>query len=626
MNDRRTNRMNWNDRLIQLQKHWEKQPRLAWVLSALWLGLIVGIAFWLHLGSTGLLDETEPLFAEAARQMTVTGDWVTPYFNESTRFDKPPLIYWLMAFAYQTVGVNTWAARFPSALAATALTILGFFTLRYFGFSRPGKGSANHLAETKQPSSLWISAWIGSALIALNLQTIAWGRIGVSDMLLSGCMGCALLAFFWGYAQPNRPKAQSRWYFAFYCLSGLAVLAKGPVGIVLPGLIVIAFLLFMGNLRPVLREMRLLWGSLVFLAISVPWYVLVIWANGERYIESFFGYHNVERFTRVVNNHWAPIWFYFAVVPLAFVPWSIYLPVAIARLRFWQVQRWRQQPRSTHLGIFAAVWFALIFGFFTIAATKLPSYTIPLLPAAAILVGLFWSDQMTRHFDNDQPKSVQSNNSQADSRVDSRVVWFTHLANIAFALVLAVVVFYSPNWMTNEPEMPQLAELVRQSKMTLLGSIIWMIVAGVELLLLLKRQSRWIWSAQLIGFVAFLLVTLLPMMTLIDAQRQLPLRQLAATLVQVKQPEEPILAIGYRKPSLVFYTQQSIDYIAAPGDVEKQMKKYSRRLSRPRSGVHSLLIIGRPTKFREGGITPDEYETIADAGVYRLARINFSPN
>lgn len=584
--------MNWKLNLL-----FEKHPHRIWLLSIFWLVLVIGIAVWLKLGSTGLLDETEPLFAEAARQMLVRGDWITPYFNEATRFDKPPLVYWLMALAYQTIGVNEWAVRFPSALAATGLTVFGFLTLRRFGVSRPG--------EAAVPPH-WFAAWIGSAILILNLQTIAWGRIGVSDMLLSGCMGSALLAFFWGYAQPQHPQIQARWYLAFYGLCALAVLAKGPVGVVLPGLIVAAFLLYLGKLRTSLQGLQLGRGVLLFLAITVPWYVLVIWANGEDYIESFFGYHNVERFTRVVNNHWAPVWFYFVIVPLTFLPWSAYLPVAMARLRCWQVQRWRQQDPAAQLGLFALIWFGVIFGFFTIAATKLPSYTIPLLPAAAILVGLFWTEQIER------PS-------------ESRVVQWSHWVNIGIALLLAVALWLSPNWLGNEPEMPQLAETVRQSGIAVWGAVIWLIVAAVELILLLRRQSQWIWTAQLLGFVAFLLITLLPAMLIIDTQRQLPLRQLASTIVEVQKPDEPVLMIGYRKPSLVFYTERPITYIPAPGDVPKQLQRLIRRLSRPRSKLRSLLVIGRPTKLREAGIQPDQYEIIAEAGVHRLARITVPP-
>ncbi len=598
------------ERLIQslqqsLPQFWAGSGIWGILWATLWLALVTGAAVWLQLGSTGLLDETEPLFAEAARQMQLTGDWVTPYFNGATRFDKPPLIYWLMAICYQLLGVNEWAVRLPSALSATLLTLFGFWTLRRFGLPRPD--AASNTSPDAANQSRRRSAWIGAALMVLNLQTMAWGRIGVSDMLLSGCMGGALLAFFWGYALPNRAQA-GRWYGAMYGLSGLAVLAKGPIGALLPGLIILAFLLYTNSLS-LLREMKLLRGGLLFGLITLPWYILVIRANGEAYIESFFGYHNLERFTRVVNSHWAPFWFYLAVVPIAFLPWSVYLPVAIARLRFWRIRDWRAQPRSTHLGLFALIWFAVVFGFFTMAATKLPSYMLPLLPAAAILVGLFWSDQYAGF---------------AANLPASRAIRISHWVNIGLALLLAGAVWLSPNWMGNEPEMPQLAEQVQQSGLVLWGGIIWLTVAIAALILLLLRQSRWIWSVQLAGWLLFLLVTLLPVMSIIDTQRQLPLRQLAQTILQVQQPEEPVVMIGYRKPSLVFYTQRPIIYIAAPSEVSERLTKLKRRLARPNQ-PGSLLLIGRPTKLREAGITPDQYQIIAEAGVHRLARMQATP-
>lgn len=103
-----------------------KRPALAVTVSILWLILIGWIGYGWHLGSVGLVDETEPLFAEASRQMLVTGDWITPFFNGETRFDKPALLYWCQAIAYTVFGVNEWAVRLPSALAAIGLVALAF--------------------------------------------------------------------------------------------------------------------------------------------------------------------------------------------------------------------------------------------------------------------------------------------------------------------------------------------------------------------------------------------------------------------------------------------------------------------------------------------------------------------
>lgn len=458
-------------------KLWE-QPILAWTLSILWLLLLSWLAFLWHLGSTGLVDETEPLFAEAARQMTVTGDWITPYFNGDTRFDKPPLVYWLMAIAYQILGVNEWAVRLPSALAAITLMGLGFYTLLHFGIPRPAA------TQTRRPAiaqNRWLAAWLGAALIATNPQTIVWARVGVSDMLLSGCVGTALLAFFLGYASEEatpRPIGTAKslipsrfptgWYLTFYILVALAVLAKGPVGLVLPVLIIGAFLIYLGKSREVLREMRLLVGGLIVLAITLPWYVLVTLRNGEEYIDSFFGYHNLERFTQVVNHHSAPWYFYFLVVLVGFAPWSIYLPLAIARLRFWQRQRWRTSPRSTHLGLFALFWLLGIFGFFTIAVTKLPSYVLPLMPAAAILVALLWSDPGTGELGDAgfrrsvEPEAHPKGNASPAHAQDVGLLC-SGVFNVVFLLILAGAIWCSPRFVGYDPAAPNLAQLLQQS-------------------------------------------------------------------------------------------------------------------------------------------------------------------
>ena len=154
-----------------------RPPRLRMVASILGLMMLCWLAFFWHLGSIGLVDETEPLFAEASRQMLRTGDWITPYFNGETRFDKPPLIYWLQAIAYQGLGVNTWAVRLPSALAGLALTSFCFYTLLRFGAPIPSPATAAPQESSNwQSQRFWTCAWIGAAIAALNLETILWAR------------------------------------------------------------------------------------------------------------------------------------------------------------------------------------------------------------------------------------------------------------------------------------------------------------------------------------------------------------------------------------------------------------------------------------------------------------------
>lgn len=565
-------------------------------LALAWLILICVIAFFWYLGSTGLVDETEPLFAEAARQMTVTGDWITPYYNEATRFDKPPLIYWLMAICYQLLGVNEWAARLPSAIAASVLVFFGFYSLQRYGFATPAVAKMPGRETTKQ-RQLLLSAWLGAAFIALNGETIVWARIGVSDMLLTGCIGVSLLCFFAGYAQADEAKGwlavPNGWYLAFYLFSALAVLTKGPVGCVLPGLIIFAFLLYIGSFWQVIREMGVVVGGAIFLALTVPWYVLVILANGEDYINSFFGYHNIERFTSVVNGHSAPWYLYFLVVLIGFAPWSVYLPIAMARLRFWRRSFWQRQPRNTHLGIFALFWFACIFIFFTVAVTKIPSYVLPLMPAAAILVALFWSDELT-------------------STSHSKGTLISGIVNIIFLGILAVALLYSPNWVDFDPAAPTLPERLAATNITELGAILWGIVA-VALAICLLRPSlwRWLWMPNLIGFVAFILFVLTPANLLMDEVRQLPLRELATQINAQQNPAEEVVMIGFEKPTLVFYTQQPITFF----ERNSEARPYFRNLDAP-----SVLLVSRTENIADLDAEFD-YETLGTQGTYELVRL-----
>jgi len=618
-------------RLNKVVTHWwqsfEKQPTLTWSLSVLWLLLIGWLAFLWNLGSTGLVDETEPLFAEAARQMTVTGDWITPYFNGETRFDKPPLVYWLMAIGYKLIGVNEWAVRLPSALAAIALMVLSFYTLRYFGVSRPAavfpvgdSGKQNLTKVANLQRQLWLAAGMGSAMIALNPQTIVWARTGVSDMLLSGCMGTALLAFFLGYAQKERELKEAKqqnsspsphlsipsssWYLAFYFLIALAILAKGPVGIVLPGIIIGAFLLYLGKLREVLGEMGIIRGILLILAVTLPWYGLVIAANGKAYIDSFFGYHNFQRFTDVVNGHSAPWYFYFLVVLAGFIPWSVYLPIAIARLRFWQREKWCSSPRSTHLGLFALFWFAGIFSFFTIAITKLPSYVLPLLPAAAIMVALLWSEEIT---------------SETKGQTRSLPLLLSGVFNFLLLLALAGVILSSPDIIGYDPAVPNLSEILQQSGLTVQGSFIWWVTAvAVALLLLKRRHWRWLWSANFVGFVAFLIFVITPASFLLDEVRQQPLRELSQLVTQVQQPGEELLMIGFQKPSVSFYTQRLVTYFR----FDEMAISHIQQIAKTQPTPPSVLILNRPGKMLETQLQPDEYEKLGSSGIYQLLRVS----
>lgn len=565
----------FNSNVRPLVKKKAARPAITWTLTVFWLLLIGWLAFFWNLGSNGLIDETEPLFAEASRQMTVTGDWITPFFNGKTRFDKPPLIYWSQAIAYLSFGVNEWAVRLPSALAGFALTGTTFYTLRCFAMPKP------------------LVASLGAAIVALNPITLFFGRTGYSDMLLSACLGGALLAFFLGYAQPEQRGRQQRWYLAFYVLIALAVLTKGPIGFVLPGLIIGSFLLYLGKAKDAIAEMNLVRGGLIVLTIALPWYILVTLSNGEAYINSFFGYHNFERFTNVVNKHSGPWYFHLLVVLVGFAPWSIDLFPGLAQVQILQRRQWQQQHRSNHLGLFAWFWFVIVLGFFSIATTKYFSYTLPLIPAAAILVALWWSQKIEQRDRNH----------------------LFSLVTIGFFLLLAVACFLSPQWLNDDSSMPNLGVRIQQAGLSNIGAAIWGASAIAGTFLVWQRQSYWLWAVKLLGFVAFLSCVVMPASTIVDLERQLPLRQIAQSVIQVKATGEEVVMItnAFEKPSMVFYTQQPVTFLSKSAKAVPYLQQAKAK---------SVLLIATDQALQNTGLTPNQYQQISTARMYQLVRVS----
>ncbi|MEG3436657.1 glycosyltransferase family 39 protein [Pannus brasiliensis CCIBt3594] len=569
-----------------------KRSRAILFLSIAWLALVAGVAFFWRSGGIGLIDETEPLFAEASRQMFVTGDWITPYFNGVTRFDKPALTYWSQAIAFHLLGVNEWAVRLPSAIAATLVIALTFYTVHW------SLTEEDRLDNVSRPARNWLVAAIASATIALSPMVIVWARTGVSDMLLTGAIAPSLLCFFLAYARPEKSPAKVRFYIAAYIFIALAILAKGPVGIVLPGLVILAFLLYVGEFQPVLREARPILGAFIIAGLSLPWYVLVIWRNGWNYINSFFGYHNVERFTEVVNGHAAPWFFYFLVVFLGFAPYSGYLPAAIARLKFWKRRDWRSLSRSRQFGLFAFFWFTVVFVFFSIAVTKLPSYVLPLMPASGILVALSWGEIFS---------------GGKNSRSFRVSAWI----NLSFLTIVSIALFYVPNLLGEDTAAPDFPRLLQQSGLPTLGGIIWLFAAVAIAFFLARRDWLPVIGINLLAFMAFLLFVLTPTLFLMDSQRQLPLRQMAGSIVENQKPGEEIVMVGFKKPTVVFYSHRPVTYIK----LNKEAAEYIQKQRQQRSPAGSLLILTQPFRLTRMGLQPPEYRSLVRRGAYELIRL-----
>src|SRR5256712_8984046 len=327
--------------------------------------VLCALLFFLGLGTLGLTDRDEGSNAEAAREMVESGDWFTSTLNGTHRFAKPVLIYWLIACSYLAFGVNEFTARLPSALFAPLLVLMQYaFATRLLG------RTVGFRAALK---------------LLLNVEVLAIGRMVLTDMVLVFFTTLSIFSFFLAMEGEGRAK---RWYWGFYVGMALATLTKGPVGVLVPLLAVIPYLLLTRRWREVAPECRLLTGTAVFLLIAAPWYDAMFKLHGAGYAASGRG-DTVTRFFSVIGGHGGTILFYIPILLLGFFPWSGFLPSALV-----EALRERQGPQRA-LQTLCAVWVLGVFLFFTLSSTRLPHYIAPLFPGAALLVAASWDRSLS---------------------------------------------------------------------------------------------------------------------------------------------------------------------------------------------------------------------------------------
>jgi 4-amino-4-deoxy-L-arabinose transferase-like glycosyltransferase len=319
--------------------------------AALLLCLVLGLLLF-RLGAVPLLGPDEPRYARVAVEMHRAGEWVTPTLQGAPWLEKPALYYWLAGAAFALLGETEAAARLPSVLAAVAFVgVTALVGARLFGSA----------------SGLHAGFVLGTSLL-----TFAYGRAAAMDMLLAAMVTTAigLLALrILGVSGPMAVVGASA------CM-GLAVLAKGPLGLLLPGLVMAGYLAVTREWKW-LRELASPVAGLGFLLVAAPWYLLILHDQGRAFVDVFLLGHNVARFTSTVHNHPGPIFYYVPVILAGFFPWSGLLVPALAGLR----------PKSSRTHLLLLLWLALPLAFFSLAGSKLPGYVLPVLPPLAILMG-----------------------------------------------------------------------------------------------------------------------------------------------------------------------------------------------------------------------------------------------
>jgi len=321
------------------------------------LALISACLFLVGLGAMPLTDPDEVFYAETAKEMLARGELLTPYIFGKPQFEKPPLYYWSVITGFRALGVNAFAARVSSGIFG----ILGVIGVYFLG----------KLLINKR------TGFFAGLILATSVMYIAIARACVTDMLLLVLILYTFLFFFYGY---KATLGKTKWYLLSFVFVGLAVLAKGPIGIFFPAAIIGIFLLATRQVKRI-REIPIFWGTLLLLAVALPWYILMYRVHGKEFIDVFFGFHNITRFLEPEHAIGDVFYYYVPVLFAGFAPWS-----AIVPLGMWQALRERISE-TRKAGIFFIVWTLVIFIFFSFSRTKLPTYIFPLYPALAILAG-----------------------------------------------------------------------------------------------------------------------------------------------------------------------------------------------------------------------------------------------
>ena len=335
-------------------------------LIILGVALLAALIFLPALGAYNMLDPTDSFFVEAPREMLILHHYLTPLINYADWFDKPAFPFLLTVLTYKMFGVSAWAARLPSALSAILLIV------------------ATAFATIKMLNRR--SALLAPLVLSTCPLFIVVGRLALTDEPLSMFIGVAMLAFALSLFN-----AQKRYLPVAYFMLGLAVLCKGPIGLVLAGGSLLLYGLLevahekapLPKLFKFIQTLNPLMGLAIVLLVSAPYYIAAHLTTNGAFTQEFFLHQNVGRFEGTVN-HQEPVWWYLPVFLGGLFPWTLFiLPSYPIYKHLWKARQWTKRQK---LMVFSAAWLLFVLALFTAVPTKLPTYIVPMCPAFAVII------------------------------------------------------------------------------------------------------------------------------------------------------------------------------------------------------------------------------------------------
>lgn len=491
------------------------------------LGLFALLYFSAH-ARVGLIGYDECAYAEIAREMDLRGDYIAPELNGEPFFEKPPLLYWTQVLGYRLLGVSPAGARLGNGLAALAL-----LAALYLAARRP-------LGER--------AALLAAALLGSSLQFAGMAWIALTDLLLTLFLVLALVCAHEAFERDRAGRAGgTRWFLLAATAASIAVLAKGLIGLLLPGAAAFAFLLTTRRLKTVLTPTRLVGGTLIAVLLGGSWYLLVglTHAGGFGFLKELLIEHHFGRFSGAMQGHSGPIYFYVPVLLLGLLPWSPLLLPALARRGCFEAET----ERGRFLRIFglgALICFAL----FSITATKLPNYALPIFPCAALLVA-----DLVARLEGRSSKLVRG------------AMIAAQLALVllgGFALELPLLLPRVPEWIgelaAKEPAWGRALELGAAPYLLALAAFA---AAGASFVA--SRREAWLRaiSALVAGSCALLAVVSWQVLPRYETHVLQPLHEASIAAAREVAPGERLVLVGIRqRPEIVFVGGCFTEFVA----------------------------------------------------------------
>jgi len=332
--------------------------------------ILLALAYFCFMFGNGLISLSIPdevFYAQTAKEMLQQHSWMTPYLFGQPQFEKPIFLYWLLKLGFLVFGINSFAARFFPALFGM-FGVAAVYLLGVIGF--------------KDKQKAFISAII---LMTCGLY-IGLARTVFTDLIFSVFILLSLLSFYGGYSFKEKKGLGILFFFVF---AALAVLSKGPLGLIIPLLTVAVFLFIKKDIKFLMNKYSF-WGFLVFSLISFPWYILMYKLYGNAFIVEFFYNDHLRRIIEAEHRSNDSWYFYpFSIFGCIF-PWSIFLVMTLFSLPKYL------RENNNSFCLFLISWIAVIFVIFQIAHSKLISYIFPLFPALALLAGGFIIDEVSK--------------------------------------------------------------------------------------------------------------------------------------------------------------------------------------------------------------------------------------